>query len=431
MSFKTDRLAALFPEVYAAREGGSLLHRLLDAVGAELTRADEAVKALLKSHWVDYAQDGALDGLAATFGVERRRLADGTLEQDEPFRRRLKGVVPYFTGGGTVRAVAGAVRSALGLPFDLEQFRGEIAAPGADPGQLDALVEGLAQLVRVQEFSPRRESVLSGPVTRNAAGTEVTVEVAFASVFQVYPRIEWTFTGGGGRFLTVQRLDSGEGVKSLGALRVAPGETLVLTADGTGALRASIGVLDVTSHFTAWDGTLPPRLPALPGTTTQWKLTSRAGTFDLSTFDDPEGFDSPDFSVRFEWMRFEPLSFDVIVPYFVQAAVESLQERTGYKGKLFQYQGLPLEVIQRVVDQTRAAGVRGVVHFSLNFTEDQAAREQLAGTLEHRWTESQDAREDLTVGSVTNLAETQDMAESFALGGVFDVSTFDGSFGFQ
>jgi hypothetical protein len=432
VSFKTDRLAALFPDAYSAREGASSLRRLLDAIGHELMGADESVKALLKSHWVNYAQDDALDGLAATFGVQRRRLADGTLEPDDAFRRRLKAVVPYFMGGGTVKAVAGAVRSALGLPFDLELFRREITPAGSDSNdQVAALIQALEGLVRVQEFSPKPESMLSEPVARVADTSEVTVEVAFSSIAQVYPRIEWTFTKGGGRYLTLRRLDSGEGLKSKAALKMNPGETLVLTASPSGALAASVGTTDVSSLFTAWDGTSAPRLPPLPGETTHWKFTSRAGTYDLSGFDDTEGYDSPDFSVRIQWTRYQHLTFDVIVPYFIKRAVEDIQRQTGYQGQLFLFEGLPLEVIQRVVDQTRAAGVKGMVHFSLNFLEDHAAQEQLSGLLQHRYQETHDASEAVSVGSLSTAVEDQNMREAFAIGGVFNVSTFDTSFGFE
>jgi hypothetical protein len=432
VSFKTDRLAALFPDAYAAREGAALLRRLLDAIGHEFMGADESVKALLKSHWVNYAQGDALDGLAATFGVQRRKLTNGTLEPDDAFRRRLKAVVPYFMGGGTVKAVAGAVRSALGLPFDLELFRREITpSEGDTSGQIDALIRALDGLVKVQEFSPKPESVLSEPITRAADTSEVTVEVAFSSVIQVYPRIEWTFTKGGGRFLTLQRLDSGVGIKSKPSLRLQPGETLVLTAGPSGALAASVGATDVSNQFTAWNGTSAPLLPALPGETTHWKFTSKAGTYDLSGFDDTEGFDSPDFSVRIQWMRYQHLTFDVIVPYFIKKAVEDIQRQTGYQGQLFLFEGLPLEVIQRVVDQTRAAGVKGMVHFSLNFLEDHAATERLSGLLQHRHGEKHDVSEAVTVGSLSTAHEDQNMRESFAIGGVFNVSTFDGSFGFE
>ena len=432
MSFKTDRLAALFPEAYAAREGASLLRQLLDAIGHEHTRADESIKTLLKSHWVNYAQDGALDGLAATFGVERRKLPDGSLEPDDAFRRRLKAVVPYFTGGGTRKAIAGAVRSALGLPFDLELFRREITPAGGDTtGQINALIQGLEGLVRVEEYSPKPESMLSAPVTRTGDTSEVTLEASFSSVRAIYPRIEWTFNASAGRWLTLRRLDTGVGIQSKEALRVGAGQTLVLTAGANGALSASIGTTDVSNLFTAWDGTSPPVLPLLPGETTHWKLTAKAAAFELSAFDTTEVFDSPDFSVRMQWTRYQHLTFDVIVPYFIQEAGKAIQKQTGYQGDLFLFQGLPLDVIQRVVDQTRAAGVKGTVHFSLNFLEDHSVTERQTGLLQHLHKEDQNVSEAVTVGSLSTAQEDQNMREAFAIGGVFNVSTFDGSFGFE
>jgi hypothetical protein len=432
MSFKTNRLTALFPDAYAAREGASLLYRVLDSVGLEFMRAGEAVKSLLKSHWVNYAQGDALDGLAATFGVARRKRPDGVPEPDEAFRRRLKAVVPYFTGGGTLKAVSGAVRSALGLPFDLELFRKEIAGPGGDPtGRFDALIKALGDLVRIEEFSPKPETMVSTPVIKTATASEVIVEVGFSSVKPVYPRIEWTFTKGGGRFLKLARLDSGAGVMSRSGLRINPGETLVLTADAAGALKASIGLSDVSAQFTALDSASAPQLPVLPGENTQWKFTSQAGVFGYSTFNDSEGFDTPEFTVRFTWMRFQPLTFDVIVPYFIDQAVRAIQQQTGYRGGLFTFEGLPLEIIQSVVDQTRAAGVKGSVHFSLNFAEDHGAAETFSGTVENKAGESHDMTDSLVLGDVEILDEDQSAREQFALGGVFDVSVFDGVFAFQ
>src|SRR5260370_28128127 len=99
MSYKTDRLVDLLPDAYAAAERESLLHQLLDVVGAELMVADAAVKRLLKSHWVDYATGAALDGLGAIYGVARRSLRDGSLETAAAFRQRLRSVVLLFTGG--------------------------------------------------------------------------------------------------------------------------------------------------------------------------------------------------------------------------------------------------------------------------------------------------------------------------------------------
>src|SRR5215207_2374236 len=182
MSYKTDRLVELFPDAYAVRDRESLLYRLLDAVGAELMVADEKVKRLLKSHWVRYAADDALDKLGATFGVKRRVLRKGPgeteerLESDEEFRVRLQWTVPLFTGGGTRRAVVGAVRSALGLPFDLDLLNlREQGYPG--------LHDDLEALVTLTEFSPKGDRVLASGAkpTADGVGSELTLRVETVS----------------------------------------------------------------------------------------------------------------------------------------------------------------------------------------------------------------------------------------------------------
>jgi phage-related baseplate assembly protein len=149
MSYKTDELTNVLPDAYAVDDAESLIYKLLDAFGAELMTADEKVKRLLKSHWVNYAEGPALDGLAAVFGVRRRLLYDGvTPESDDAFRTRLKAVVPTFAGGGTREAVLGAVRSAFGLPFDLRDLN--------LPEKYDALRTDIESLIVPKSSPPQR-----------------------------------------------------------------------------------------------------------------------------------------------------------------------------------------------------------------------------------------------------------------------------------
>jgi hypothetical protein len=420
MSYKTDRLVDLLPDVYAAAEPQSLLHRLLDVVGAELMVADAAVKRLLKSHWVDYATGAGLDGLGAIYGVGRRRLRDGSLETDAAFRQRLRSVVSLFTGGGTVLAVRGAVRSALGLPFDL----GTLNLPAG-------LLDDLETLVDLQEFSPTRERVVVDEATPVGDASELVLDTDAPSVEAAWPRIEWTLTAGSGRLLSVERLDAGQGVASDEALLVPPGATLVLTAGPGGTLSAVLGGADVTASFTNLDGSTPPVLPQVPLARTRWRFRARGGLFDTSAFDADETFDTPRLRVELSWVRRQPLTFDVIVPYFLQAVVAELVARHGYTGEVFVYEGLPLDAIPDVVDQTRAAGVRGSVHFSLEFFEGHRQRDRLTVDGTHHVVEDADAVDTLRVGSLNTLTESQDAAERFGLAGLFDVSTFDGPFTYQ
>lgn len=436
MSYKTDRLAALFPDAYAARDRGSLLYTLLDAVGAELMAADEKVKRLLKSHWVRYAEGEALDRLGATFGVERRVLRRGEgeteerLETDDEFRERLRWIVPYFTGGGTRRAVVGAVRSALGLPFDFD------LAHLKEQGY-EALQRDLEALVVLTEFSPRGDRVLGGDskAAGDGFGRELSLKVEAVSAGADYPRIDWTFDAGAGRRLVVELVGTTQGVRSLDDLAVSAGQTLVLDAGPEGQLRAFVGGRDVSGLFVNLDGKKPARLPAVPQQPSDWKFRAEGGRFGddaraLSRFD-ADGFDTPLFHVALARLRLLPLTFDVEVPYYVEDVVPSLLKQHDYRGPEFFFKGIPLEHIQEVVDQTRAAGVRGSVHFSLSFHEEHAAEDGARVLAAFRNTENQTSADSLLVANVNQQTESHAMGESLTLAGVFDISTFEGPFGFM
>jgi hypothetical protein len=414
---KTQRLTSLFPDAYAARDPAALLYRLLDVIGAELTIADDGVKRLLKSHWVAYATGAGLDGLAAIFSVERRRLLDGSPEPDEAFRQRLRAVVPMFTGGGTVRAVRGAVRSALGLPFDLDS----IPLPEALRGDLEALVT-------VQEYTGGPERMVADTAVVGDV-SELLLTVDSATVQASPPEFTITFARGTGWSLRVERLD-GPGLLSTEDLFIPDGSTLTLRADESGLLRAAVGLDDVTSSFRSLDGATPVPLPFVPQGRSQWRVTVSGPPFDDSVYDD-HAFGPPDLHVELRWRRARPLTFEVHVPYHLQAVVDALRVRHGYTGQLFVFEGLPRETIQEVVDDTRAAGVEGSVHFTLQATDRLDATERLRIELTHRNAENTRLREALTVGSVQRSRESQDLTERIRLGGTFDVSTFDTDHGFN
>lgn len=419
MSYKTDRLTALFPDAYAANDRESLVYKLLDAIGAELMEADEAVKALLKSHWVDYASGPALDGLAASFSVTRRQLRGGQLEGDGAFRQRLKSIVPLFTGGGTQAAVLGAVRSALGLPFDLDQLN-------LPPG----LRTDIEDLITLVEFSPKGERVVSRDVAEVDGASELKLTIDIPTVEQDRPTIRWKFTLGGARSISLAVQDTApgatpQGIRAAETLIFPPGETLVLSQLASGRLSAVVGFQELAGQFTNLDGSQPAALPAVPAGRSEWTFRAHGGLFDVSTFDEPDSFDLPAFEVELSWLRYEPLTFDVHVPYFLQQAVADLVALHRYSGSVFVFEGLPLEAIVDVVDQTRAAGVRGSVQFSLNFLDEHDQRDALQIAGDHRQVEDQTVVEALIVTSVNDVLERHTVGEQFMIGGVFDVSTFD------
>lgn len=429
MSYKTERLINLFPDIYAADDRGSLLYRVLDAIADELMDADDAVKQMLKAHWIDYAQGAALDGLGAIFGVERRNLPrlnpDDPIrkESDAAFRRRLKAIVPLFTGGGTRRAVLGAVRSALGLPFDSEQFQ--------LPPQYEALQQAINDLITMVEFDPETETYAESVVAAVDDASQLTVSVQEISITAAYPRIIWQMTRGGGRLLRLQLDGTDFGVRSRPSLLVPEGSSLVLTALSGGQLNALLDGVDVSARFTNLDGSVPAILPQVPAEGGDWVFRARGGLYDISQLDLGDSYDLPEFSVTMEWTRYKPLSFVVHVPYFLKETVENLAQIHNYNGDLFVFEGLPPEAIQAVIDQTRAAGVRGSVQFSLRLYEKHDQREQLLQDGTYALNEDADARDQLRVGSINRVDETHDAQDTLIIGGVFDVSRFDDGFGFQ
>jgi hypothetical protein len=422
MSYKTDRLISLFPDAYAADERGSLLARLLDAIGAELMEADESLKRLLKSHWVRYAEGSALDGLATIYGLARRRLRSGELESDAAFRRRLQSIVPLYTGGGTVAAVKGAVRSALGLPFDLADLN--------LPPQYRALRDEIDRLVQLTEFSPTGDRVLQGTVATVDGASELILSVTTGNIEASLPQIEWTFDRGGGRDLSVERLDDRTGFKSLPAFAIGAGQTLVFTADPGGGLSALVDGQERAAQFVNQDGTAPARMPAVPATASQWKFRARSAAWDRAVFDRNDTFDLPQFHVALSRIRLQRLTFDVEVPYFLREAVAELARRHAYPGELFVFEGIPLERIQEVVDQTRAAAVRGNVRFSLHLFETHQLDELLRGDITSRRSEDANAGDALLLTNANQQSESQDQQDRLTIVGVYDYARFDGPFGF-
>ncbi|HLJ26208.1 MAG TPA: hypothetical protein VKY85_05820 [Candidatus Angelobacter sp.] len=377
MSLKTDSLVSYFPDVYAARDPDSVLYKFLSAYGAEFNESDKKILSLLGSHWVRYARGEALDQLGAMFNAARLRTRSGAPEPDKAYRERLESTVPMFIGGGTISAIQGAVRLALGLPYNLDQLH----IPPQDAG----MREDLEALVLVVEFSPRGDVVLGITVTtveidaRGNMASQMVISLNATTVIEAVPLIEWRFQPGSGRNLSVELLKpgatTGEGFKSVEGFAVWQGETIVLTSEQDDILSAVLQGNEVAAEFTNLDGSSPAIMPRAPLQPSSWRFRAQGGLFDVSVFGSDtevrDCFDTPDFQVQFSRVLYQPLTFDVIIPYFFDLAVEEIKRRYNYKGEILLYEGIGHQHVQGVVDQTRAQGVRGTVQFTLYFAEDQ------------------------------------------------------------
>jgi hypothetical protein len=424
---KTQRLTDLLPEVYAARFGDGLVYHVLDAFGRELSSADDVIKRLLPSHWVDFAEGRGLDALASTFGEHRRVLADGSPEADDALRQRVKILVKRFTGGGSRIAVLGAVRSALGLPF----LREDLKLPPA----LEALGDAVFSLVDLTEFSPVRTEVraLAANVRADGDMHRLDLDVDLPSVRAETPVIKLHVVQGVARNISVELQAAAVGVLAAPRLAVRAGESLLLKTDEHGAFTAQVlaagGHRTVTTEFTALDGKAP-QLPPVPGGTSVWVFRAGSGFAapQWSAFDE-DTFDLPVFGASMTWTLYQPLTLEVTVPYFLEDSVWRLCADYGYTGPIFTHEGLSRDRIQEVIDSTRAAGVRGRVSFALALPLEGAERHEASESLRtagrFRFREEAAQQDRLTVGSVSTLGQTHEQDESLVIGANFDVSSYD------
>ena len=116
MATAADRILANLPPTFAPLPRPTAISAIADAFGGELSQAENALAALMFSHWVDFADTNAnipadLSSIASLYGLAPRD--DETIEE---FRAHLKRYVRTFIEGTvTVRGVCRIVAEALGL----------------------------------------------------------------------------------------------------------------------------------------------------------------------------------------------------------------------------------------------------------------------------------------------------------------------------
>lgn len=444
-----ERLTRWFPEVYASREPNSLLQRLLLAANREFAQVEEDLIALLTSHWVDFATDGSLDRLASCLALNRREVieikaseGDSTIvsENDSIFRVRLKDAIPYFTGGGTVKAIAGAMRWALGLPHNLERFQEEVIRTKACPDiQLPGLIQDLKDLIRIEEFPPHAESAeaMSKEMDDDKCAASVVLSRG-PSIRSAYPRIEWTVLRGVCHGLEI-RFGNAETIQFQKDFIVQAGKGPMILWPQSDDHPVRIEYPQGVPPFDDPIVGPVPVLPAIPTERSEWTFSASGGGFNYACFDGLDSFDvPPEFRVNITWVRYPPLSFNVIIPHLIEDALMTIKKKREFKENLQVFAGRSWDDFQGVLDQVRAAGVRGMVHFSLAFEEDHEVKDSSDGyrhlflLLDHSQEEATEVDDSaLNLEGVLVWEEEQDMGEGLVLEGVFDVSQFDGIHVFQ
>ncbi|HET9179985.1 MAG TPA: hypothetical protein VFQ24_16645 [Terriglobia bacterium] len=116
MPTKTDRILSYLPGTFRALPGPTALYSVVDAYGNELLQAENTLVAVMRSHWVDTADQGEaiIDDLARIASLYG--LAPRDDEDVEEFRAHLKRYVRTFLEGTpTVLGILRVAAEALGL----------------------------------------------------------------------------------------------------------------------------------------------------------------------------------------------------------------------------------------------------------------------------------------------------------------------------
>jgi hypothetical protein len=116
MPAKTDRILSYLPGTFRALPRPTALYSVADAYGNELLQAENTLVAVMRSHWVDTADQGEdiIDDLARIASLYG--LAPRDDEEVEEFRAHLKRYVRTFLEGTpTVLGILRVAAEALGL----------------------------------------------------------------------------------------------------------------------------------------------------------------------------------------------------------------------------------------------------------------------------------------------------------------------------
>ncbi len=425
MSRATSLIRRL-PDFYDSGESRNLFHRLTAVFGETLDQVEKDLLRVMRSHWVDTAdnegsrglnttQKGDLDKIFTLYlenlgGTSRLKQHDrrGGAEGDDDalYRTRIRGLIEVLRHGASTReGIVAVVAANLGIVGDSAKARAArerirvvefLPEPMALPSRALALYEGFT---------------VDNP---NVVATTPEIRLRFRKDLPVpllNPRLENLTTGG--------RVGYGASV--------APGNELAFFADGSALL----------------DGVEVPvegAVPASPPGRSEWRFEAEIGIdegrfdrtlFDFASFEekriDPIGvfdaspFDQSVFAFRQKAVdlemtltRLTPASFMVRIPWDIP----------GYTESFDQLGDPPRNQIKYIVDKVKAAGVLAVIVYEKTLTESHEAEIQL--TVQRPLREEHLHEEaDFNVGSIQKNLLEHEMSDQMVTSGVFDLTGFD------
>jgi hypothetical protein len=115
---RADKISSRLPRFYDCDDPSSLISSIIGSVGKFMDEAQDDLVSIARSHWIDTSRNGDLDRLGAIFNAKRKKSADGVIESDPDYRKRLKMTILSYEGGGTLEAIQSRLSLILRLPED-------------------------------------------------------------------------------------------------------------------------------------------------------------------------------------------------------------------------------------------------------------------------------------------------------------------------
>jgi len=396
------RIASHFPHFFQSEDTSNLFYRFLEVFGGELDEAENRLIQVMRAHWVDTADNigsrgfdtaskGDLDKIFALYienlggtsllkQTNRREGEEGLLD-DANYRERIKGIVQVLLGGASNRnGLREIIAANLGVYGD---------SPAAQTAR---------ELIEIIEYLPTEFTSL------------YTVEL-FEEVVVVNPNPGPTSTS---IKVTVLKLPPGFNLLNVRVTDVTTGLTVELVENPNGPIPGGT-TFEITTDGTAiQNGTTPISLspatflPVLPAGASVWRVEAVVGQYYESTYDPGNhtfdtavfGPDMPIFHLEFSFVKFQPATFMVRIPWDLPVygpVLDALPEKPRY-------------MIPFIVNKVKAAGVLGVVAYRKDFRESHTIVDELR-------IEEQDF----------SFQEQQPMQDQMLIGGVFDVARYDQS----
>jgi hypothetical protein len=427
---RTESIISRLPGFYQSGEWRNNLYRLVDVIGAQVDIAEEDLIRVMRSHWVNTANNEGskgfntsekgdmdkifalyLEALGGTSLLKQvgRRTGDEGLEDDKIYRDRIKGLINILRdGASTKQGIIAIVAANLGIVGDSKE------------------ADAARQTIRIEEFLPELapSQVFNVPLYQE-------IEVLNTNNVEIVPQVNIKVTVNLPTPLinpTLVNLETGEFARYEGSMLQS--QELIFLTDGTATLGGlpiplvgrtpKIGPRFTKMRFEAGYGMPEGQFDEDLFDFARFEIpqVSIPGMFDESRFDQSVFTEFNVVEMRFATTHYTPGTFNVRIPWDIP----------GYSEVLETLSDKPRYQIAYIVEKVKAAGTFSVITYEKYFKEEQPQEDAL--TIQDFMPLENHVHEEFrfNVASISTPYPSgveHEHTDSLTLEGVFDWTGFD------